>query len=55
LAGLLDLGPPGERPPGRVGDPVEDGLELVDPQLGETVDDTGKVLGDVVRNLGSSY
>jgi hypothetical protein len=30
-------------------------LELVDPQLGETVDDTGKVLGDVVRNLGSSY
>ncbi len=30
-------------------------LGQVDPQLGETVDDTGKVLGDVVRNLGSSY
>ncbi len=30
-------------------------LGEVDPELGETVDDTGKVLGDVVRNLGSSY
>ncbi len=30
-------------------------LGEVDPQLGETVDDTGKVLGDVVRNLGAPY
>ncbi len=30
-------------------------LELVDPQLGETVDGTGEVLGDVVQNLGAPY
>ncbi len=30
-------------------------VEQVDPRLGETVFDTGEVLGDVVGNLGGSY